>query len=161
MINFVHNVVQKLKYNMTKGGNSGSGRKCKISTKKKISKANTGKIRTKEQLKRLSEACKGEKNGMYGKKHTEKSKKIMARKASERYTGKGNPLSKKWKLISPSNTEYIVEGELKKFCDENNLIMSLLKKFLNAKVDITKLKLIHERHRVRIENTNNWSLYML
>lgn len=148
-------------YNMTAGGNSGSGRKCKESTKKKISKANKGKVRTQEQLKRLSDACHGEKNGMYGKKHTEKAKKIMATKASKRYTGKGNPLAKKWKVISPDGKECIVEGELKRFCRDNNLIMSLLKKFLNDTVDISKLKLIHKRHKIRTENTNNWSLYKL
>lgn len=146
-------------YNMTKGGNSGSGRKCSKSTKKKISKANTGKVRTEEQLKRLGDACRGEKNGMYGKKHSKKSKKIMAQKASVRSKGKGNPIAKQWQLISPDNIEYHINGELKKFCDENNLIISLLKKFLNTKVDISKLKLIHNRHKKRTLNTNEWSLH--
>ena len=147
-------------YNMTDGGDRGTlGRKCTEETKRKISIANTGKIWSEDELKRLSFAVKGKKNGMYGKKHTEKSKRIMSIKASIKYRGKGNPCAKKWRLISPNNKEFIVEGTLKKFCRHYNITMSLLKRFLNNKVDIYKLKLIHKRYAQKTNNTNNWSLF--
>lgn len=54
--------------------------------KEKISIANTGKIRSEEQRKRISEATSGEKNPMFGKHPTEETKKkLSAAKSGEKH----------------------------------------------------------------------------
>jgi len=57
-----------------------TGRKLSEEAKKRIGDKNRGKIPSMETRKKLSEACSGEKNGFYGKKHTDESKKIMSEK---------------------------------------------------------------------------------
>jgi group I intron endonuclease len=44
-----------------------------------------------ETRKKLSEATKGEKNGFYGRTHTEEAKKLIGAKSRARNTGAGNP----------------------------------------------------------------------
>lgn len=98
---------------------------------------------------------KGEKNGMFGRKHSDESLRKMSenRKGkckgkstwnkglakidySEDYilninknaikrTGSGNPRAKKFIIISPNGTEFFVNGELDLFAKENNLYPTL------------------------------------
>lgn len=70
-------------YNLTLGGSRG---KHSESTKRKISKANKGQVRTEEQIKKMSIVSSGERNGNFGKKHTDEAKaKISAKNAGNTY----------------------------------------------------------------------------
>lgn len=53
-------------------------------TKEKISKSKTGNKLSEEHKQSISESCSGEKNGMYGKTHSEETKKLMSEKATGR-----------------------------------------------------------------------------
>jgi hypothetical protein len=71
---------------------------------------------SKETKKKISEAVSGEKNGFYGKTHSKEFKS----EHSERMKGNKNN-SKTYKLLDPQGKEFIVEGRLYKFCEENGL----------------------------------------
>lgn len=84
-------------------------------TKKKISEANKGRTYSYEYREKMSKTQSGSKNGMYGKKHTEESKKkisekaklrkpdsVETRKKKARY-GKDNGMYGKGYLISGEN----------------------------------------------------------
>lgn len=91
-------------------------------TKQKISKSNTGKIRTPEMLKKLSESHMG------NKPTKETLKKISdffkGKKPSENTRlGSIKKNSKEWNFISP-NEELIKIKNLKQFCKDNNLSYS-------------------------------------
>lgn len=62
-------------YNITLGGESANGWIPSEETKKKLSEAHKGKEFSEEHKRKLSEAKKGENHHMYGKHHTEESKK--------------------------------------------------------------------------------------
>lgn len=84
--------------NFTEGGDGTTGYHLSEETKKKISKANKGKKRTLEERRLMSERAKGEKNGMYGKTHSDKVKKAVSERC------KGVPLSEEHKMnISKAN----------------------------------------------------------
>ena len=53
-------------------------------TRRKISKIHKGKITTTEAKKKMSDASAGEKNGMYGRKHSPEVRKKMSAKANLR-----------------------------------------------------------------------------
>lgn len=53
-------------------------------TRNKIRKKNSGRVISKETRQKLKDSCSGEKNGMYGKKHSEKTKEKIRQKALER-----------------------------------------------------------------------------
>jgi hypothetical protein len=56
------------------------GRKLSDDAKKRIGNKNRGKFPSEETRRKISEACSGEKNGFYGKKHTDETRKIMSEK---------------------------------------------------------------------------------
>lgn len=66
-----------------------SGKKLSEEHKKKISVSNKGKNKGKraseETRKKISEACKGKKNGFYGKKHSKEMKQILSEKKKGRH----------------------------------------------------------------------------
>jgi len=67
--------------------NSLKGRVCTEETKKNISKGNSGKKRTPEQIEKMKlnhPSMKGKNNPMFGKKHKSESRKIMSIKAQQR-----------------------------------------------------------------------------
>ena len=81
-----------------------TGRVVSDITRKRLSVANTGLKRSEETKKRNSEASKGEKNGFFGKTHTEEIRKKISeankgrmptdntrKLASERWTGDKHP----------------------------------------------------------------------
>jgi len=53
-----------------------------------VSPTNKGIPHTKESIELIRISSTGKNNGMYGRKHTEEAKKIMAKSASERFKGK-------------------------------------------------------------------------
>ena len=52
------------------------GKEVSKETRKKISKANTGRIRSEKTKKKMSDAVKGSKNPFFGKKHSKKTRRI-------------------------------------------------------------------------------------
>lgn len=93
-----------------------------------------GKSHTTESKNKISNSLKGEKNHMYGKKHTEETLvKMRESKLALDYTSSNNPNSKSYEVISPNGEIFIVEGELKIFCEEKNISYSTLCKCLKTK----------------------------
>jgi hypothetical protein len=86
-------------YNLTEGGEGSIGWIPSEETKKKISKANTGKKRTEEVKNRLSELKKGVVPWMKGKSHSEEAKTKMS------VAKKGKPSPKKGKPGKPHSEE--------------------------------------------------------
>ena len=68
-----------------------AGRKVSEESRKKMSVARRGKIISSETRTKLSYANMGEKNGMYGRKHTEETKKKISANRSS-ISGKNNPM---------------------------------------------------------------------
>ena len=64
--------------NMTDGGDGISGYKQSEETKRKIGQSNSGKKRTKDQLKSMSERVKGSNHPFYGGKRSEEVKKKVS-----------------------------------------------------------------------------------
>ena len=86
-------------YNLTEGGEGSIGWIPSEETKKKISKANTGKKRSEEVKNRLSELKKGVVPWMKGKSHSEEAKTKMS------VAKKGKPSPKKGKPGKPHSEE--------------------------------------------------------
>ena len=126
-------VESKDNYNLKTGGQGG---RITEEIKRKISKANKGKKRSKEFCKKMSEimkGCIGDKNGMYGKTHNKKTRQKISQNSKGKQAGKNHynyrkPLNKKilkqisknWIAISPDGIEYNINN-MAKFCRENNL----------------------------------------
>lgn len=106
----------KPQFNFTIGGDGTIGYKHTKETKKKISEANKGKKRTLEQRKEMSKRAMGEKNGMYGKTHSDKVKKAVSQRC------KNVPITEKHKqnISKTKNTSgyYRVIKEKHKTCKE-------------------------------------------
>lgn len=83
-------------YNMTDGGEGPNGVVRSNEFKEKISKANKGKQVSQETRLKLSQANKGkhlgEKNQMYGRHHSEKTKEIFGNQRKGKYCGDKNPM---------------------------------------------------------------------
>lgn len=62
-------------------------------TKKKISEANSGRIRSEEAKQKTSEALQGEKNPMFGKHHTDESLQLMSENRKGKGTGENNAMA--------------------------------------------------------------------
>lgn len=80
--------------------------------RKKISEANKGLKLTEEQLKRLSKAVSGENNGMYGKTHSEETKKKMSDSKKNLMKNDEFKLAfrknrSKYQIISPSGEVFL------------------------------------------------------
>lgn len=136
------------------------GRHHSQETKKHISEANKGKSfrkgshHSEESKLKMSQSKKGmylgEKNPMYGKKvenfMTDDAISEMNRKRSENFKGDKNPSkrkdvqkkisdakSKTWKITSPEGDTIIYKGNLRKFCEEHNLVVQLLRAVAQGK----------------------------
>lgn len=93
---------------------------------------------------------KGINHPRYGKTHTKQSRYKISKNHVD-VSGKNNPRSKKWKLISPNNEEYIVEGVLKVFCIDHDISIGILKRNINKKITIY--------NSTQGNNTIGWSLF--
>lgn len=58
-----------------------------------------------------------------GRKVTWMSKVVESRGS---YVGCKNPRAKKWLIINPAGKEYIIHGNLQKFCENNNILNTVL-----------------------------------
>ena len=80
------------------------------------------KKHSEETKRKISEKVAGKNNPSYGVPCSEERKRKIREKAKERYeNGFKSPSAKTWKLLSPEGKEYIVNGELKKFCKLYNI----------------------------------------
>jgi hypothetical protein len=92
--------------------------------KTKEERRNYGGVRkhTEETKRKISEKVAGKNNPSYGVPCSEDRKRKISQKAKERYAnGFTSPSAKTWKLLSPEGKEYVVTGELKKFCKLHNI----------------------------------------
>lgn len=125
------------KFNFTKGGDGTIGYKHTDETKQylsdikngvprpkevieKIRKGNTGKKLSKKTREKMSKSRKGENNGMYGKNHTENTKKKM----SENHADFSNEKHPKYRHDLPSN-----EDLLNEYLNKNITQTELAKKY--------------------------------
>jgi|TARA_R110000823_G_scaffold29167_2_gene84785 hypothetical protein len=105
----------------------------------KISKAMTGKSKTKEHMKKIIENRKS-------------------------YNDSENPNAKIWYLINPQGKEYKVSGQFIKFCEENNLLHSCLMRYRGNEVPAINqngyggYRAKSEKSKFLRENTTGWIL---
>jgi group I intron endonuclease len=117
----------KPEYNLTKGGqNNGSGPRSE-ETKRKLSKAHKGKKLSEEHKKKIGDSVSGEKNGFYGKHHTEETRKkiVEVNKGNKYHFGHKHTEETKQiiKEKSKGNTSHLGHKhteETKKKCACNN-----------------------------------------
>ena len=119
-------------YNNAPGGQGGAirvGFKHSEFTKIKISKAHKGKKISSEIRSKISKKLRGVNNPMYGKHHSDITKKIMSEKAKQReydpkcreyISGPSNPTSKNYIICTPENKTIQITN-LKYFCLQNKL----------------------------------------
>jgi group I intron endonuclease len=89
---------------------------------KQIQSGGYGPMRhTAKSKAKISEAVSGKNNPMYGKKQSEKTKKLISIANKGRLVGDKNPNSKKWILISPEGKHHGTVGNLKRKCLELGL----------------------------------------
>ena len=94
--------------------------------------SNKGKKASNETIQKLKELCSGDKNGMYGKKHTEESRLKMSLSARER-TSTPKGIFTKTYIFFKNNIKIIeINGQSNAilFCKENKLPYSILVKKL-------------------------------
>ena len=92
--------------------------------KTKEERGNYGGVRkhTEETKKKISEKVSGKNNPSYGVPCSEERKRKISERAKERFAnGFVSPSAKTWMLISPQGEEFIITGELKKFCKSQNI----------------------------------------
>jgi len=151
-----------------------------------INKSNGQKERFKDPNEKIKVSCIGEKNGMYGKKHTPESIELMRKKQTgKKHTpetielykilnkgenngmyGKGYLISgskngrcKKWKIVSPDNIEYIIDG-LKTFIEKNNLSLTIFSNFKNKTIPFDlKIRGKNKPDYQKKINSLGWSIY--
>jgi hypothetical protein len=90
-----------------------------------------GKNHTQESKDKISKSMIVENNPMYGKKHSVETIEKISKKAKEKI-GSKNSNAKTYIVISPDGIETKIFGEVEKFCLENNLSYSTLRKTLKT-----------------------------
>ncbi len=130
--------MKKLKEKYCGENNPNYGKELSQETREKISKANKGKKRTKEQREHLSNIFTGTGNPFYGKNHSQEIKNKIGEK------NKGKPCSEEQKqivsshhnkllrFISPSGEIVEEVTTLRMFCKKYGLQHSALSKVLKG-----------------------------
>ncbi|MFA7287434.1 MAG: hypothetical protein WC055_00995 [Melioribacteraceae bacterium] len=136
---------------------------------KKIGEANklrckdpTSGYNSEEGKKRRKDRLKGSGNPRYGdhrkfdELHGQEKSKRLKEICRNNTQGFKNPNAKEWVFVSPSGDIIKVKGEVKRFCKENGLSYTSLKRYVNKVFDP---KIIHERYKNKTLNTKGWCLY--
>jgi len=97
-----------------------------------------GHKHSEDSKKKISDSITGEKNPMFGKKHSDESLKKMRETKIGMFDGSDNPNSKTFLIESPSGESFILKGNVKKFCEENNLSYSTLTNTLRSGKKVSK-----------------------
>jgi hypothetical protein len=93
----------------------------------------------------------GKNHHYYGKCRTEGDRRKIAENHAD-VSGKNNPRSKSWSIISPVGDIIGIEGTLKYFCEEHNISLSILKRNRGHIIKTT-------RYNTEIcKNTIGWKL---
>jgi group I intron endonuclease len=128
-----HNTMYPNGYNLTPGGGMppnykgmsyqeryGDNWQDEIDKRRLSNKFKHNMPHTEETKRKISESVSGEKNPMFGRTHSEASKKLMS-KNSPCSKGASNANSKTWCLTSPQGKCYTVTGTLRSTCEELGL----------------------------------------
>ena len=83
---------------------------------------------TEATKKKISSKLKGKGNGMYGKKHSVKTLKLISAKRKGVHVGSKNGNAKQFRLISPAGKTHIAHGDLRKKCQELGLSVATVRK---------------------------------
>jgi hypothetical protein len=121
----------------SKGRKSMLGKKMSEETKKKIREVNLGRRHTEESRKKMSDAHKGRIYRPLTEDHKKKlSQSNKGRIVTDQIKNKiSNSLCKKtYKLITPLGKEIVLKN-ITKFCKENNLSLSSMRKVIYGKQD--------------------------
>jgi group I intron endonuclease len=124
-------------YNVSPTGGHGLNGRMSEDTKRKISEANTGKVRTPEMRKNISKAAKGKQAGdkhpFYGKHHTEESiKKISENRKGKtggdkhHYFGKSRDEETKQKIREKLKGQVIPDNVRKKISNANKNVKKVV-----------------------------------
>jgi hypothetical protein len=82
----------------------------------------SGRKHTEETKRRISQKVAGKNNPSYGVPCSDERKKKISERAKERFAnGFISPSAKIWKITSPENKEYVINGGLKHFCKSQNI----------------------------------------
>lgn len=112
-------------YNLTEGGEGSCGFYQSDEAKRKVSRANTGKIRTQEWKDKKSEQMQGEKNHFYGKTHAPEIKQLLSVVNSIRQQGKNNSFFGKTHTIE-SKTQMSLSHLGNQISEENRQLFSVM-----------------------------------
>jgi hypothetical protein len=92
----------------------------------------SGAVRSEEFKRNLSEMNKGEKNPMYGKRFYGKNNHFYGKKHTQETKDKASKLHNNlFEFTKPDGEKIIIETNLKKFCEENNLNRSAMCGIMN------------------------------
>lgn len=72
-----------------------------------------------------------------GRTHTEETKKILSEKAKEN-TGEKARNAKSWMFISPTGEQFLIKGEFRSFCAQNNLSVASMQRVAYKKQESHK-----------------------
>jgi len=118
--------------NKTDGGEGLSGWVPSEEFRKKVSEVS--KNRSEETRRKLSEAVKGEKNYFSGKRFCGKNSPNYGKHRSNEHKEKLSKLHNRlFEFTKPNGEKIVVETNLKKFCEENNLNRVMMCRILHNK----------------------------
>ena len=140
------NPEERNKYSRPGELNGMYGKKHSTETIEKMRNKQIGKKSSPETKQKLSDMRKGEKNSNYGNGHL--------------FVGHLNGMAKKWKLISPDQEEFLLNGNVQVFSTERALSSELLYRFKNTIVPLN-LKMRKSKDLIQYKlrlNTLGWSL---
>ena len=140
-----HNTMYPNGYNLTEGGSlppnyKGISYKQRYGTKKykqiiekfrqtQLERGGFGPMaHTKATKEKIRKKLLGEGNGMYGKKHSKKTLKLMSDKRKGVHVGSKNGNAKRFLLISPDGKQHTADGNLRQLCASLNLSHATIRK---------------------------------
>ena len=136
-----HNTMYPNGYNLTEGGSLppnhkgktykeiyGADWKQQIIKRQQSNRFKHDMPHTKATKEKIRKKLLGEGNGMYGKKHSKKTLKLMSDKRKGVHVGSKNGNAKRFLLIAPDGEQYQTLGNLKAMCDTLNLNFATVRK---------------------------------